>query len=254
MARVIAIANHKGGTGKTTTTWALAGYYGAQGKKVLVCDLDPQASLTKLFGINPALAHPALAELLLDPEVSLRAAIYETAIPGVSLIPASLNLAAAEKQLISRMNRERALARALRPGIDGFDIVLLDCPPALDLLNTNGLAAADEVIVPVQSSSLAAQALPEFMKTLEDVRRELNPDLALRGIFLTMHQPATAHSQAVLAAMHAQFPGRVFESLIPQSVVAKDSVASGEPITTYDPHSSVAEAYRNLAEEIAHHA
>jgi len=254
MPHIVAIANHKGGTGKTTTTWNLAGYYAGEGKKVLVCDLDPQASLTKLFGVNPKVVRPSLTELLLEPQRLTSEAIYRTRIDGVHLIPASTELAAAEKQLITRMNREQVLARLLRPAAETFDVGLLDCPPALDLLNTNGLAAADELIVPVQSSSLAAQALPEFMKTVADIQREVNPGLVLRGIFLTMHQASTAHSRAVLAAIQAQFPGKVFHSLIPLSVAAKDSVAAAKPIFSYDPRSAVAEAYRQLAEEIIHHA
>lgn len=254
MSKIIAVANHKGGVGKTTTSFNLSGYYAGQGKRVLVVDLDPQASLTKLFGFNPKTVDPSLTQLLLGSEILPSRALYETHFPGVELLPASEGLGAAEKQLISRMNRERVLARLLEPIAGLFDVVLLDCPPALDLLNLNGLAAADELIVPLQSSAIAAEALPQFMRTVEDVRRELNPALTLRGIFLTMHQPQTAHSQAVLASVQQKYPGKVFQSLIPLSVAAKDSVAARKPIFSYDPRSSVAEAYRNLAEELTNHA
>jgi len=254
MGTIIAIANHKGGTGKTSSCFQLAGYYAAKGKRVLLCDLDPQASLTKLFGFDPQTLHPSLADLLVDPNVTAADSIHATRLPSVSILPASIHLAAAEKQLITRLNREQALARVLRPSVDAFDVVLLDCPPALDLLNTNGLAAADELIVPVQSSSLAAQALPEFMRTVEAVQREVNPSLVLRGIFVTMHQPNTGHSHAVLEVIREQFPGKVFDSLIPLSVAAKDSTAAATPLLTYAPTSPVAEAYRRLADEIIHHA
>jgi chromosome partitioning protein len=152
------------------------------------------------------------------------------------------------------MNREKVLARLLRPMAEAFDVVLVDCPPALDLLNTNGLAAAHEVIIPVESSTLAAQALPEFLNTIEDVRREVNSDLMLGGVFVTKHQPNTSHSQQILALLNEQFPGKVYQALIPQSVIAKDSVAASLPLVSYNPRSSIAEAYRHLAEEITHHA
>lgn len=254
MTRILAIANHKGGVGKTTTTFNLAGHYASQGARVLVCDLDPQASLTKLFGFNPATARPSLTELLLDDSTPPEEAIHATQLKNVSLIPSNPDLAHAEKQLITRIGREKVLSRILRPMAEAFDLVLLDCPPALDLLNTNGLAAAYDVLVPVESSTLAAQALPEFLRTIEDIRREVNPELREPSFFITKHQSHTAHSQHVLALLKEQFPNRVHEAHIPHSVVAKDSVAASVPAVTFNPRSSVAEAYRLLAEEITHHA
>jgi len=252
-SRTIAIANHKGGVGKTTTTFNLAGDLAAHGKKVLVCDLDPQASLTKLFGFKPEALRLTLSDLLMLPELGA-SVIQPTSIPNVHLIPASSALADTEKQLISRIDRQRVLARALAPLTEAFDYVLLDCPPALDLLNTNGLAAAHEVLIPLESSTLALQALPEFLRTVEGVKAEINPGLEIGRIVLTKHQAHTGHSQDVLAAVSIQFPGKVSHSMIPLSVLAKDSVAARKPIFLYDPKSSVAEAYHTLAEELTTHA
>jgi chromosome partitioning protein len=253
MTKVIAIANHKGGVGKTTTAFNLAGFFaGTLGARVLLVDLDPQASLTRLLGVQPETLSHSIADVLLRPETASEA-IRATHLPLVDLLPANTSLANAEKQLISRINRERALARVL-PGLsEGYDFVLLDCPPALDLLNTNGLAAADTVIIPLESSTVALQALREFLGTVAEVTRELNPRLTIGGIFLTKHQPHTTHSQEVHRAVMSQFPGHVFTTLIPHSVAAKDSAAARTPIFQHDPRSSVATAYRSLAEEIIHH-
>jgi chromosome partitioning protein len=253
MARIIAIANHKGGTGKTTTTLNLAGYYASQGSRVLTCDLDPQASLTNTLGLAPETLPVTLADLLLGDELPADL-IHRTPLAGVEVIPANSALASAEKQLMARMNRERLLARALPQIAPRFDYVLLDCPPALDLLNTNGLAAAHEVVIPLQSSILALQALPEFLKTVAIIQKEINPDLRIARIALTMHQPHTRHSQDVLRAVLEQFPELVFRSPIPLSVLAKDSAAARQSIFSYDPTSPVAEAYRRLAEELISHA
>jgi chromosome partitioning protein len=172
----------------------------------------------------------------------------------VHLIPANATLAMTEKHLITKMSRERTLARALAPLASAYDYVFLDCPPALDLLNTNGLAAADEVLIPLQSSTLALLALPDFLRTVDAVRREINPHLHVGRIVLTMHQGHTGHSHDVLQAVLAQFPGQVSQTTVPLSVAAKDSAASGTSIFTYDPTSGVAEAYRRLAEELIAHA
>lgn len=249
MTRVIAVSNHKGGVGKTTTTFNLAGLYASQGKRVLVCDLDPQASLTKLFGFRPETLALTIADVMLG-DVGAEV-VQPTPIAGVFLVPSNASLAEAEKRLIPRMNRERVLARALPALAAAYDYVLLDCPPALDLLNTNGLAAADEVLIPLESSSIALQALPEFLKTVEEIQREVNPRLVSGRIFITKHQAHTGHSQDVLKAVLAQFPGKVSQAMVPLSVLAKDSAAARKPIATYDPRSGVAEAYRALAAELA---
>ena len=223
----------------------------------MLCDLDPQASLTKLLGC-PAEKLPAtLYDLLLQtqPGLTAKEVVQSTSMPGVQLIPAKGSLASVEIQLANKLNRERTLSRVLRPIAQDFTFVILDCPPALNFLTINALAAADEVLIPVASEYLALQALQDFLATTQEVHNELNPHLRIAGILVTQHQSRTSHGRGVLEALRAAFSDSVFQSVIPYSVQAKDSVAAAQSILSYDPKSKLAEAYRGVAHElIANHA
>jgi chromosome partitioning protein len=253
MTKIIAVANHKGGVGKTSTSLNLAHAFAADGKTtVLLCDLDPQASLSKLLRVDTQAPPITLYDLLIPTGTGVRAehAIRTTSMDGVSILPASGQLANVETQLVSKLNRERTLGRVLRPLAESFSFVLLDCPPSLNLLTMNALAAADEVLIPVASEYLALQALQDFLDTVEEVRAELNPDLKIAGILVTQHQSQTGHARGVLEALRQAFPDRMFHSVIPYSVRAKDSVAAAQSILTYDPKSALAKAYLGLAQEL----
>jgi chromosome partitioning protein len=255
MPRVIAIANHKGGVGKTTTSYNLAHALARYGHtKVLLCDVDPQAMLTKLLDVQPHLLSATLANLLvpLATPPAREQVIHETAIGGVSLLPGSPELAHIELQLATKINRELTLRRALEAFSD-FDFILLDCPPDLNLLNTNALAAAHHVLIPVSSESMTLEALKDFRTTLEEVRRELNPTLTHR-ILVTKHEPKTSHARAMLAALQNAYPDELYQAIVPYSVRAKDAAAAHESVLTFAPKSTVAEAYSRLADEITDRA
>lgn len=255
MSLVFAITNQKGGVGKTTTTVSLAAALAHRQHRVLIVDIDPQANATSAAGVAES-AEPAASEAgaagiyaaLID-ETPLAGLVVATVTPGLSLIPSAPDLAGAEVELTSVIAREYRLKRALAAVRDGYDFVLIDCPPSLGLLTVNALAAADEVIIPVQTEYLALEGLGHLMQTIELVRASLNPALRVRGIVLTMFDARTNLARQVEAEVREHFDN-TFQAVIPRSIRLAEAPSHGVPIQSYDPLSAGARAYEALADEL----
>lgn len=253
--RVLVVANQKGGVGKTTTALNVAHGLAEFGSRVLLVDMDPQASLTAALGFHLHGLKTTIYDLLVDHEHKLAPAdvVQKTSYPHVDLLPANILLANAEKQLVTQLNRERRLATILKD-LTGYDAIIVDCPPSLGILTTNALAAADEVLIPIETDYLAFLALEPLRATLKEIEHEINPRLSRFWILPTKHHKRTEHSRSILDEIRTAFPGHVLDAVVPYSVRAKDSVARAESIFTSDPHHPVAEAYRALVQEIRSHA
>lgn len=248
MARVLALANQKGGVAKTTTCLNLGAALSKRGRRVLLVDLDPQANLTLGLGLDPYQQQNTSYEVLLNPERGGGFAVQSVS-EGLDLIPATLDMAAAELELAGKIGRETLMREALAPLRDAYDYIMIDPPPSLGLFTLNALVAADEVLIPLQVHIYALRGLAQLQKTVKLVQK-LNPPLRIGGIVCTMVDRRNNLSVAVEGEIREKFSGLVYETVIPNNIRLAEAPASGTPISTYDPASAGSKAYAALAEEV----
>ncbi|WP_323961413.1 AAA family ATPase [Arthrobacter sp. JZ12] len=249
-ARVIAMVNQKGGVGKTTSTINLGAALAEAGRRVLLVDFDPQGALSAGLGTNPHELDVTVYNVLMDRKVNIEDAIQQTGVENIDLLPANIDLSAAEVQLVNEVAREQVLERALRKVEDNYDVILIDCQPSLGLLTVNALTAAHGVIIPLICEFFALRAVALLVETIEKVQDRLNPRLQVDGVLATMYDARTLHSREVIARLVEAFGDKVFETVIKRTIKFADATVAAEPITTYAGNHSGADAYRNLAREL----
>lgn len=245
---IVAIANQKGGVGKSTTTINLGAGLAFQGERVLLVDLDPQGNTTSGLGIDRAAIEYSTYDLIVE-DVAIEDAIEPSSVRDLFVVPATIELAGAEIELVSMFSREARLGNALKPIAGDYDFVLVDCPPSLGLLTVNGLAAADEVLIPIQCEYYALEGVSQLMKNIQLVQRNLNPQLNIEGVLLTMFDGRTTLASDVVAQVREHFGETTYRTVIPRTVRLSEAPSYGEPIEAYDPMSRGAIAYRELARE-----
>ncbi len=249
-ATVLAMCNQKGGVGKTTSTINLGASLAEYGRRVLMVDLDPQGALSAGLGIAADRLDHTIYNLMLGPSTAMTDVLVPTGIDGVDLIPANIDLSAAEVQLINEVGREHTLSRALRPVLHAYDYVLIDCQPSLGLLTVNALACAQGVIIPLAAEFFSLRGVALLVDTISKVRERINPDLSIQGVLVTMYDGRTVHAREVVSMLHQRFGDQVYDTIIARTVKFPETTVAGEPITSYAPTSPAAQAYRALAREV----
>jgi len=248
-ARVIALCNQKGGVGKTTTTISLGGALAEYGRTVLMVDFDPQGALSAGMGVNTREA-TTIYDLLINPEKDVRKAIQSTKTPGIHVIPANIDLSAAEVHLVHEVAREQILARVLKPVMDDYDVILIDCQPSLGLLTVNALTAAHGVLIPLETEYFALRGVALLVDTIDKVRERLNPGVRIDGIVATMFDARTLHAREVLERAVETFGDTVLDTVVGRTVMFPDASVAAVPITEFAPSHASAQTYRALAREL----
>lgn len=249
MSRIIAVANQKGGVGKTTTSINLSAALAEEGKKVLVIDTDPQGNTTSGIGVDKRQVEKSVYQLLIG-DATASECIVKEVYPNLSLLPANENLAAAEIELIGLPNNNYILRDEIEKVKDNYDFILIDCPPSLSILTINAMTTADGVLVPIQCEYYALEGLSQLMKTVNLVKSRLSPKLGMEGVVFTMYDSRTNLSNQVIESVTSNFSYHVYNTVIPRSIRLAEAPSYGEPICQYDPKSTGTEAYRKLAQEI----
>jgi chromosome partitioning protein len=249
-ARVIAVANQKGGVGKTTSTINLGAALAEYGRRVLLVDFDPQGALSVGLGVPAHELDATIYNLLIERGAEIDDVVRNTVVEGMDLLPSNIDLSAAEVQLVTEVGREQALGRAIKPVLDRYDVVLIDCQPSLGLLTINALACADDILIPLACEFFSLRGVALLMDTIEKVQQRLNPSLKILGILATMFDPRTLHTREVRQRVMDAFGDLVFDAVINRTVRFPETTVAGEPITTWAPTSNGAEAYRLLAREV----
>jgi chromosome partitioning protein len=249
VGRIIAIANQKGGVGKTTTSVNLSACLAYLGKKVLLMDTDPQGNATSGVGVNKGDVQQCIYDVLID-DVDVKKVVLETKVENLYVVPATISLAGAEIELVSTISREVRLKRSLQDVKDQYDYIIIDCPPSLGLLTINALTASDAILIPVQCEYYALEGLSQLLSTIRLVQKHLNNQLVIDGVLLTMFDARTNLGIQVIEEVKKYFQDKVYKSIIPRNVRLSEAPSHGEPIITYDPKSRGAEVYLDLAKEV----
>jgi chromosome partitioning protein len=252
VGKIIAIANQKGGVGKTTTSVNLSACLAYIGKKVLLVDIDPQGNATSGTGIEKAEVEQCIYDVLVD-DVEAQLVVKPTAVENLAIIPATIQLAGAEIELVPTISREVRLKRALEAVKDNYDYIIIDCPPSLGLLTINALTASDAVLIPVQCEYYALEGLSQLLNTVRLVQKHLNTELMIEGVLLTMLDARTNLGIQVIDEVKKYFQDKVYHTIIPRNIRLSEAPSHGEPIIIYDPKSRGAEVYLDLAKEVVGH-